>query len=100
MKAKGFLGMALAMALMSKSTLRGHDEKPVEYRPKDRDFEPKPQKGQFYYWFRIDGTFLSEKQGERMLRDNCVFICFAINDKNAIKKFNPFMLSNQIKSKP
>ena len=50
--------------------------------------EARPQKGQYYYWFRADGSFLSNSDGERMLREDCVFSCFAINDKNAIKKFN------------
>ena len=50
--------------------------------------EARPHEGQYYYWFRADGSFLSNSDGERLLREDCVFSCFAINDKNAIKKFN------------
>jgi hypothetical protein len=62
-----------------------HPEKPKE---------PIIPKGQFHYWFRADGTFLNEKQSERMLKEECVFKCFALNDKNAIKKFNTFISKN------
>ena len=84
--------MSLAIMAMMSETKFGEipREEPREYKPTKKDIEPKPQKGQFHYWFRADGTFLNEKQGERMLRDECVFKCFAINDKNAIKKFNQF----------
>lgn len=58
--------------------------------------EPIIPKGQFHYWFRIDGTFLNEKQSERMLKEECVFKCFAINDKNAIKKFEKFTKENNL----
>ena len=53
--------------------------------------EPIIPKGHVHYWFRIDGTFLNEKQNERMLKEECVFKCFALNDKNAIKKFKKFL---------
>lgn len=51
--------------------------------------EPKPvkkvtPKGMKEYFFNIDGMY-STKQ---MLKTECVFKCFAINDKNAKKKFN------------
>ena len=96
MKLKGYAGMALAMAMMSEASMfNDYKEKPRKYTPNLKDIEHKPQKGQFHYWFRIDGTFLSEKQGERMRKEDCVFKCFSINDKNAIKKFNSFMRSNQ-----
>lgn len=60
-----------------------------EHNPKPK--EPIIPKGHIYYWFRFDGTFLNEKQSERMLKDECVFKCFALNDKNAIKKFKKFL---------
>lgn len=94
MKLNGLAGMAIAMAMMSEASF-GRENAPREYRPNLKDFEPKPQKGQFHYWFRIDGTFLNEKQGKRMRKDECVFKCFSINNKNAIKKFNAFICSNE-----
>ena len=57
--------------------------------PKNKK-NPIQHKGQFEYWFRENGTFLNEKQGERMRKDECVFKCFSINDKNAIRKFQQF----------
>lgn len=97
MKLKGMYSMALAMAMMAESNMFTdfYEEKPRKYIPKTKDFEPRPQAGQFHYWFRIDGTFLNEKQSERMKKDECVFTCFSINDKNAIKKFNSFMRSSE-----
>ena len=96
MKIKGYAGMALAMAMISEASMfNDYEEKPRKYTPNLKDIEPKPQNGQFHYWFRADGTFLNEKQGERMRKEECVFKCFSINDKNAIKKFNSFMRSNQ-----
>lgn len=49
------------------------------------DFE-EPQPGQKTYFFNDLGEFDNNK----MRRDECVFKCFALNDKNAIKKFNKF----------
>ena len=89
-KLHGYFGMALVMAMMSETNFAQENEpRKFERNPK-KDIEPKPQKGQFHYWFRADGTFLNERQSERMRKDECVFVCFAINDKNAIKKFNKF----------
>ena len=48
--------------------------------------EPQPKPGQKEYFFNSKGLFDNNK----MLRTECVFKCFAINDKNAIKKFNKF----------
>lgn len=93
MKLKGIAAMALTMAVMSEVSMMDYKQPSKEFIPKDKKpIEPKPKNGQFYYWFRADGTFLSEKQSERMRKDECVFICCAINDKNAIKKFNFFNL--------
>ena len=95
MKVKGMLGMALAMAMMSDVNMMDYKETPREYNPKPKkNIEPQPKNGQFHYWFRADGTFLNEKQDKRMRKDECVFKCFAINNKNAIKKFKSF--ANQI----
>lgn len=96
MKLKGMAGMAFAMAMMAEASMMDYKESPREYNPEPKkDIEPKPQKGQLHYWFRADGTFLNEKQDERMRKDECVFKCFSINNKNAIKKFNSFMRSNE-----
>ena len=72
----------------------------IEYYEGEKEFNKEPKepiipKGQFHYWFRIDGTFLNEKQSERMLKEECVFKCFALNDKNAIKKFNKFLTQSK-----
>ena len=82
----------LAMAIFA-SMLHGQENfEPTNRTNFERKVipEPIPQKGQFHYWFREDGTFINEKQSERMLREECVFKCYSINDKNAIKKFNKF----------
>lgn len=83
------------LGIMTMMSMMSAEDFPKDYSPPKKKINPnpdeqKPQKGQFHYWFRSNGTFLSEKQGERMLKEECVFKCFAINDKNAIKKFNKF----------
>ena len=88
MKANGILGMALAMAMMSEASF-SRENAPREYKPNSKDFEPKPQKGQFQYWFRSDGTFL---KGNKI--ENLFFTCFAINDKNSVKKFKSYQSKN------
>jgi hypothetical protein len=45
--------------------------------------KPKP-KGTKEYFFNRNGEFRTDK----MRKDECVFICYAINDISAIKKFN------------
>jgi hypothetical protein len=87
---KSMLGIMSMMAMMSGEDFP-MDYSPIKKPKTKKPLEEKPQNGQFHYWFRSDGTFLSEKQGERMLKEDCVFKCFAINDKNAIKKFNKFI---------
>ena len=93
-KRKTLVGLfAMAAAIASEQGYPSSPDIPISRKGKAPKPEPrvKPQKGQFHYWFRIDGTFLNEKQSERMLKTECVFTCFAINDKNAIKKFNKFI---------
>ena len=79
---------ALAMLAMAavmiegtgmKSTGSGEDDARV-FIPK----QPIPPKGAKEYFFNSVGEFSTEK----MLRTETVFKCFAINDKNAVRKFN------------
>jgi len=51
--------------------------------------EPIPPKGTKDYFFNAHGTHFSP-----MRKDECVFKCFAINDKNAKRKFDKW-LKNQ-----
>lgn len=82
-KASLLAGMFGMMAALSEDYPKFDDTLIIKKKlPKE-----KPKPGQFYYWFRNDGTFLSNKQEERMLREDCIFTCFSINDKNAIRKF-------------
>lgn len=43
------------------------------------------------YWFDAFGNFSTEK----MRRDEVVFKCFAINDKNAQRKYNSWKSANK-----
>jgi hypothetical protein len=90
-KAKYIL-MAMMGGIMSQQSYPSNYDEPTSYKGRIPKYPKKdsPQKGQFHYWFRADGTFLNEKQGERMRKDECVFVCYSINDKNAIKKFNNY----------
>jgi len=87
--------LATAMMLSSFAQTNREDFGTIqefEHTPKPK--EPIIPKGHIHYWFRADGTFLNEKQCERMLKEDCVFKCFALNDKNAIKKFKKFSTEN------
>jgi len=83
-----FLAMAM-MAEMMENVSYPKQNKVRAFIPSEPR-EPKQQPGTFHYWFKDDGSFLNEKQGERMRKDECVFVCYSINDKNAIKKFQKY----------
>ncbi len=85
-KMKSLLGL-FAMAAISTEE---NYSKPLNSSTIKKDSTIKSNPGQSEYWFREDGSFLNEKQGLKMLKGECVFKCFAINDKNALKKFNKF----------
>ena len=77
----GLYGWALGMSSTDLYAIEGSSRKkdPEHFRkPIDR-----PHSGQKEYFFREDGTFENERQTEI----NYVFTCFAINDKNALKKY-------------
>ncbi len=48
------------------------------------EIQPRVPKGAKEYFFNEFGEFSTES----MLKSETVFICWAINDKNAIRKFN------------
>jgi len=52
---------------------------------------PRPYKGQKCFFFKANG----EHATERILKEECVFQCYAINEKNAIKKFNRYIKNNK-----
>lgn len=83
---KSFLAFAM-MAAMMDDVVYPKESKGQKFIPRE-SIEPKQPKNTIYYWFRADGTFLNENHGERMRKDECVFNCFSVNDKNAIRKFN------------
>lgn len=98
---KSFQFLAMASILSATSTTREEYEGMGNLRdtPKPRKSRvpqtPKQviPKGQQYFSFREDGTYTCyEKQGA-MLKTECVFSCYALNAKNAIKKFNHFKAS-------
>ena len=45
--------------------------------------QPHPPSGSKEYFFNNDGEFSTEK----MKKEECVFVCFAINDRNALRKW-------------
>ena len=60
----------------------------IDDRPRAPVIPPTP-KGCKEYFFNEMGEFSDTK----MRRDECVFTCIAINDKNAMKKFNKWKVS-------
>ena len=96
MRKKGFLMAAMAGVFGALSDT-GNILESSEYHPsygrfnKDRkgaipNAEPAAPNGTKTYFFDEHGNFSTEQ----MLREACVFKCFAVNDRNAIRKFNKF----------
>lgn len=93
MKNKSAILSILGMAIASLG--------PFESHPKQRRREPSktplpdkiplPPTGTKQYFFNEQGEYSTEK----MPKSECVFICHAINDKNAIRKFKKWLTSNK-----
>ena len=75
------------MGIMMSEMNYPRENKSRTFIPKEKKDDIQP-KNTFQYWFRKDGSFLSEKRDIPMRKDECIFKCYAMNDKNAIKKFN------------
>jgi len=81
----GMSAMASAMENLSYNPNQG------KVKPNlSRSFGPKIPSNHKYFSFRADGTFTTDRTQEPMLKSECVFSCFALNSKNAIRKFNQF----------
>lgn len=84
------------MAMFSDSAMNFEkEETPKKFIPK-QNTEPKIPTSLKHYWFKRDGTFLHENHERRMFKSDTFFTCFALNDKNAIRKFKKFMDSNSV----
>lgn len=85
------LGMALAMSPPDQmNDLLNFEETPTLVIPPTE----KPPSGAKEYFFNQLGEFSTE----RMLKVECVFKCFAINDKNAKRKFGKWRKLNYEKN--
>lgn len=74
----------MSMALMADNYGRDvYSTEPIE-------IQPRPPKGAKEYFFNERGEFSTE----RMLKSETVFMCYAINDKNAIRKFERWQHEN------
>jgi hypothetical protein len=82
MKSNALLMMAMAMAMNSAESMmftgRG-EEIEVPFHK-----EPKTPKGTKEYFFNSEGEY----SNDGMLRIDIVFKCYAINEKNALRKYN------------
>ena len=88
-KSSALMMMSLAMMASGEFGKFGID-KYEENNTRPRKIEPIVQKGMKYYCFRNDGTFKLYERDGAMLKTEMVFSCWALNDKNAIKKFHKF----------
>lgn len=94
---KSFALQSLAMMAMFSDSGRSFErEKKSNKLIKKISFEPKIPSSLKEYWFKSDGTFLKENHNRQMFKSQIFFICFALNDKNAIRKFNKFMESYSV----
>jgi hypothetical protein len=79
MSTKGKLWFLMAMAMSINETPRRR-----EMREGDAKKIAPPPSGTKEYFFNASGEF----SNSHMRRDECIFKCYALNDKSAIKKFN------------
>ena len=85
MKSNALMIMAMAAAMSEGNNMmftgRGEDDTRV-FIPK-KSMSPMPPKGTKEYFFNSVGEFSTEQ----ILKTETVFKCYAINDKNALRKF-------------
>ena len=78
------------LAMLSSSNIQFiKNENPTKFR-KPKNIEPNIPKLLKEYWFDCFGNFYNEAPFQYS------FKCYALNDKNAIRKFNNFMNSNSV----
>lgn len=93
MKNISLLGFAfLASCIEATDNINYGNPTPTPYRGRAPIYKKDPvvPNGMSYYWFRKDGSFISCRHDEIIDKNTFVFKCFALNKKNAIKKFNKF----------
>jgi hypothetical protein len=84
------------LPFLSLAAITAADRENFQYNPTQRKvklgrvFEPKIPSNHKYFSFKADGTFTCYEKQEPMLKSEYVFSCYALNSKNAIKKFNKF----------
>ena len=78
----GLFAMAAMLSATAEHNPMFDPIKPTIHIPK----EPPVPKGAKTYWFDEQGNF----SFEQMRKDEVVFKCVAINDKNAIKKYEKY----------
>lgn len=84
----GIIGIAAAMSDGSHTPFNdGVEDYPYNRIPR----APIPPKGTKEYFFNEVGEFSTEQ----MLKTETVFMCYAINDKNATRKFKQWQKLNQ-----
>jgi len=96
MKAKGFLGFALAMAALQSDGYPSNPNEPIVRtgrKPTNKKEEVIPKNCKKYFFTRSGHFFNSMPTGSYTI----VYDCIASNDKNAIKKFDKWKF-NQLNS--
>ena len=88
-----FAFMAM-MAMMGESNIDNFQQEEPKLLKKQKPKEVIP-KGMKYFLFRQDGTFKDYEKDGLILKEEVYFRCYAINSKNAIKKFNKFKTKKQ-----
>ena len=91
---KNLMLMSLGMiAAMSEQSYPSNPNEPIirhERKPTNRKDKVIP-KGVKEYWFKSDGSFLNENHDRQMFKSQIFFICFALNNKNAKRKFETYL---------
>jgi hypothetical protein len=85
-----FLAMSAIASAMEQPEFSPVHREPKKFKLGNQVFEPKVPTNHKFFSFRIDGTFTCYQEQGPMIKSECVFSCFALNSKNAIRKFNQF----------
>lgn len=83
-KVNSILAMAVAMSAIGNPDMYDTNSKTNDGLRKKPPIQTRPPKGSKEYWFNSEGEYSHES----MRKTEVVFSCYAINDKNAVRKYN------------
>ena len=90
-KTYALLGLAAMMSSMDNPNMYDTSSGTNDGARKNPPKQKRPPKGAKEYWFNAAGEY----SHETMRKTDVVFSCYAINDKNAVKKYNKWLATKK-----